>query len=163
MPIKPNFTPEDVSRILERFVVAIEEEAVKVLEFMGEKCLIEARNNHGYEDQTGALTSSMGYVILKDGVAIKEFFGSPREGNEKKGKTNPQMGLERGQEFAKSLTELYREDLAKGLILIVLAGMNYAIYVELKGFNVLTSAQHLAEQELPKLIEDLKEDLKKIN
>jgi hypothetical protein len=160
MGITPQFTVADVKERCDKFVEVVEEEQVKLMSYLGEKCLIEARNFHGYTDQTGALTSSMGYVILKDGVAIKEFFGSPREGSEKKGRTTPQIGLERGQEFAKSLTDLYREDLAKGLILIVLAGMNYAIYVESKGFNVLSSAQHLAEQELPRMLKDLIDDIK---
>lgn len=42
----------------------------------------------------------------------------------------------------------------KGVALVVVAGMNYAAYVEAKGYNVLSSAEHLAERELPRMLEN---------
>ena len=39
----------------------------------------------------------------------------------------------------------------KGLVLIVVAGMNYAAYVEAKGYNVLSSAELMAENILKQL------------
>ena len=42
-----------------------------------------------------------------------------------------------------------------GVCLVVTAGMNYALYVESKGYNVLSSAEHIAERELPRMLENL--------
>ena len=39
--------------------------------------------------------------------------------------------------------------------------MNYAAYVEAKGKNVLTSAEHLAERELPRMLEKLISNIKR--
>jgi hypothetical protein len=48
----------------------------------------------------------------------------------------------------------------KGYVLIVVAGMNYATYVEAKGYNVLSTAEHLAQVEFPRMIAELKSDIK---
>ena len=41
---------------------------------LGEKCVTEMRLNKGYTMQTGALLSSSGYSVFKDGVAIHTAF-----------------------------------------------------------------------------------------
>ena len=45
--------------------------------------------------------------------------------------------------------------------LVVVAGMNYAAYVEAKGYNVLSSAEHLAERELPRMLDKLITNIKR--
>ena len=49
----------------------------------------------------------------------------------------------------------------KGVALVVVAGMNYAAYVEARGKNVLSSAEHLAERELPRMLEKLITNIKR--
>ena len=49
----------------------------------------------------------------------------------------------------------------KGVALVVVAGMNYAAYVEARGYNVLSSAEHLAERELPRMLEKLITNIKR--
>jgi len=41
------------------------------------------------------------------------------------------------------------------------AGMNYAIYLEAKGRDVLTSAEQLAQQELPRMLSELVSNINK--
>ena len=54
-------------------------------------------------------------------------------------------------EFAKKLAAGH----VKGITLIVVAGMNYADNVEALNYDVLTSAELLAEQLVPQILEKL--------
>ena len=49
------------------------------------------------------------------------------------------------------LIEKIKAKYPKGLVLIVVAGKNYAAYVEAKGYNVLSSAELMAENILKQL------------
>ena len=49
-----------------------------------------------------------------------------------------------------------------GICLIVVAGMNYAVYVEGRGKNVLTSAKLLADRLVPQMLEQLGFTIKRI-
>jgi hypothetical protein len=80
-----------------------------------------------YLDQTGNLRSSIGYFIAKDGVIIKG------------------QGTSESRSFASSIIRQYNS----GFSLIVVAGMEYAVYVEAKGYNVISSSELFAIAELP--------------
>ncbi|MCE5321301.1 MAG: hypothetical protein LLF93_09425 [Bacteroidales bacterium] len=112
-------------------------------------CVSHARQvpaSTGFTDQTGNLRSSIGYAVFKNGVAIHESFTPVLEGSE---------GAKTGQALAKRVGAKYTE----GIALVVTAGMNYAVYLESQGRDVLTSAESLAKQELPKLVEELKKNI----
>lgn len=143
MGVIANFTKDDIKKRLDAFLDQIEKQQIKRLQLLGEKCVIEARTNKGYTVRTGALTSSTGYMVFVDGVAIHTAF----EAENGEGSTN---GIQTGQIVAE---QIGRE--TTGVALVVVAGMNYAAYVEAKGYNVLASAEHLAERELPRMLEDL--------
>ncbi len=115
---------------------------INVLEYVGEQCVIEARDNGNYKDQTGNLRSSISYAIVEDGKIIKH--GLPAQYKQgKQGTTEAKKYLQEvGQRFS-------------GTTLIVVAGMNYAAYVERNGYNVLTSAELLADELVPKLLKQL--------
>lgn len=104
---------------------------VKQMIRVGEMCVVEARSNGSYTDQTGNLRNSVGYVVLLDGKI--------------KHKSNI------NHLNAKQVDEIVIK-YPQGIVLIVVAGMNYAAYVEAKNYNVLTSAELLAEQILPTLL-----------
>lgn len=146
MAIKPNFTRDDVQKRLDAFSAMVEKKQIKRLQELGKMCLIEARNNKGYMMQTGALLSSTGYMIFVDGVALHTQFdaASGAESNA------AQNGINAGQSLADKVGKE-----TKGIALVVVAGMNYAAYVEAKGYNVLSSAEHLAKRELPRMLEKL--------
>lgn len=98
--------------------------------YVGEQCIIEARDNGDYTDQTGNLRSSIGYAVLWNGKIIqKECADKVKNGDE---------GTSKGEKF---LSDRIKKAQKKGVVLIVTAGMNYAEYVEAKGYNVLTSAE----------------------
>lgn len=108
----------------------IEQVTKKLLE-VGERCVAEARNNGSYTDQTGNLRNSVGYVVMN-------------------------MGKEVGRSNISTLNQKVIDEIkakyANDVVLIVVAGMNYAAYVEAKNYNVLTSAELLAEKLLNKCL-----------
>lgn len=152
MAIKPNFTKDDVRKRFDAFLNEIEKKQIARLQRLGEMCLVEARTNKGYMMQTGALLSSTGYEVFVDGVAIHSQFdaASGAESNA------AEMGIKSGQSIAETIGKG-----TKGIALVVVAGMNYAAYVEAKGYNVLSSAEHLAERELPRILEKLISNIKR--
>ncbi|MBS7401323.1 MAG: hypothetical protein KIG16_02290 [Eubacteriales bacterium] len=152
MAIKPNFTKDDVRKRFDAFLNEIEKKQIARLQRLGEMCLVEARTNKGYMMQTGALLSSTGYEVFVDGVAIHSQFdvASGAESNA------AETGIKSGQSIAESIGKG-----TKGIALVVVAGMNYAAYVEAKGYNVLSSAEHLAERELPRMLEKLISNIKR--
>lgn len=152
MAIKPNFTKDDVRKRFDAFLNEIEKKQIARLQRLGEMCLVEARTNKGYMMQTGALLSSTGYEVFVDGVAIHSQFdaASGAESNA------AEMGIKSGQSIAETIGKG-----TKGIALVFVAGMNYAAYVEAKGYNVLSSAEHLAERELPRMLEKLISNIKR--
>lgn len=102
---------------------------VNVLCDVGEQCIIEARNNGDYEDQTGNLRSSIGYAVLMNGQVIQsDHVEKIKNGDE---------GVSEGIKYLQSRIKKASK---KGVRLIVTAGMNYAEYVETKKV-VLSSAE----------------------
>ena len=152
MAIKPNFTKDDVRKRFDAFLNEIEKKQIARLQRLGEMCLVEARTNKGYMMQTGALLSSTGYEVFVDGVAIHSQFDAASGAESNAAET----GIKSGQSIAETIGKG-----TKGIALVVVAGMNYAAYVEAKGFNVLSSAEHLAERELPRMLEKLISNIKR--
>ena len=152
MGIKANFTQEDVRKRFDAFLSEIEKKQIDRLNRLGEMCLIEARNNKGYMMQTGALLSSTGYKVFVDGVAVHSQFDAASGAERGAAAT----GMKAGQSIAERVGKG-----TKGVALVVVAGMNYAAYVEAKGYNVLSSAEHLAERELPRMLDKLITNIKR--
>lgn len=143
MALKRNTSQREIDQHLQNEIAKAEEKLVKALHRVGMECLTEARNQGEYIDQTGNLRSSIGYVILKDGMLIDTSdFAKVKDGGE-------------GQRIGKiRLTELSQK-FPNGYVLIMVAGMNYAAYVEAKGRNVLSSSELLAKKTISVLLQKL--------
>lgn len=124
----------------------IEQAIINRLKFVGEKFVINARNNGAYTDRTGNLRSSIGYIILKDGVQVEEKFPGEKAGGKSKGL---QVAIDASSKFP------------KGIVLIVVAGMDYAAAVESRNYDVLTASSITAEADLLKGLQELKTKLGK--
>lgn len=119
---------------------------LRTLQYIGERCVNEARSYNGkaYTDQTGNLRSSVGYVVAIDGkIRTASAFEPIMSG--------ANDGSQRGKAYAKALVSQF----PKGAVLIVVAGERYAKYVAAKGYNVLQSAEQLAEHLCPQLLSQL--------
>ncbi len=102
-----------------------------------------------WDDQTGNLRSSIGYVVCVKGRVVKmSDFSIVREGAE---------GARKGRELAERLA---RELSSRDMALIIVAGEEYAVYVEaVEGKVVLSSAYIHLERTMPSM---LKERIRKV-
>ena len=124
----------------------IEDETIKALQYVGEQAVTYARSipdpehgGQGFKDQTANLRSSIGYGLYYNGVQITASYeGTPE-------------GTAAGQNLA---DRIGRE--TTGYALVVTAGEYYAVYVESKGRDVLTSAEQKAGEWLQEQLDDIK-------
>lgn len=145
--IKRRTTSKQIENYIEEQLELREKVLINTLAYIGEQCVNHARTVElpkGFRDQTGNLRSSIGYIIVKDGKTIQwSDFKQVKDGSE---------GSDSGKRFAESLAKKYR----KGIALIVVAGMNYAYYVEsYHNRDVLTSSELLAKKELERMKKEL--------
>lgn len=130
---------------------------IKKLVEMGEEAYNTAFVKGRYQNITGNLRSSLGYVIAIDGKVVKEGgFKQVRGRGENsqrvefttgtgkevkfwaKGKAGDgSEGSRKGLEYAKELASQYEA----GVTLVVVAGMDYASYVNSRGYDVIDSAE----------------------
>lgn len=115
---------------------------------IGEGAVKIARENGSYHDITGNLRSSIGYVILVDGKVVTN--GTPVRYSGAKGNG------EKGEAAANELLQKLKSKYPWGIVLILCAGMEYAAFVEnVRGKDVLTSAEHLAESLMKQLLKGI--------
>lgn len=120
---------------------------IRVLRFVGEKAVNEARANGTYQDQTANLRNSIGYVIVVNGKIIDENFSASATGKVPTAENPLKYGRDLAHEIAAGQSDI---------ALIVVSGMKYGAYVEARGRNVLTSAEQLANAQVPMLLKQLK-------
>ena len=143
MPINRKQTIAQIKASIQEVIKKKERVIIRNLSYLGEMCVNKAKDSNEYKDQTGNLRSSIGYIILKDGVVLKKGgFEVVKEGDN---------GSNTGYDFAKTLISGKRV----GYVLIVVAGMNYASYVEATGRDVITSAEQLAISEATRILKEL--------
>lgn len=143
MPIKRLTPTAEIDRYITGRVEDIKKAIVYNLCAVGEQVLNAARLTNSYKDQTGNLRSSIGYVVAVDGEIVQmSSFDTVKEGRE---------GSRGGKEYAMQLVR----DFPHGIVLIVVAGMNYASYVSAKGYDVLDSSELLADKLVPQMLQQL--------
>lgn len=126
-----------------------------VMRFIGEECVKIAREQGTYNDITGNLRNSIGYVLVRNGDIICKNF-EERVASKVVDAANGK-GILQGQALAEELAKRF----TKGYALIVVAGMHYAHYVESLNKDVLDSAERYAQQRVPKLMQMLKTQIYK--
>lgn len=102
------------------------------------------RQNHAYQDQTGNLTSSVGCAVVVDGE-IMQISGFEAI------KPTGEQGAREGRSYVQSLASQF----PTGITLIVVAGMNYAAYVERRGIGGMTGGELFAKQAVEDLLLEL--------
>lgn len=138
----PLFSGDDIKRWFDHFQDRAEEKILKLLMAGGEKFVAIARKSGSYDDQTGNLRSSIGYVIAKDGEVIISNFKESNKGSDKS------TGKEKGHRVAEDISLSF----SGGYILVGVAGMDYAAAVEAKGYEVVTGANTLCNEYLKKAL-----------
>ena len=145
MPLIPGFSQGSVNNRVDRFVLSIEQRIIYTLAKVGEAFVNAAREKTpaegSFNDQTGDLRSSIGWVIARDGnILTAKFEGKTAEGRAQ------------GQKTADGVLRQY----SKGFVLVVVAGMEYACAVESKGKDVITGSIPAAKALLKKKIKEYK-------
>lgn len=144
MPIELQ-NPEEISRDvlaarIERYIESI----IATFKRIGEDAVKVARLTHKYKDQTGNLTSSIGYGIVDDGsIIFQSNFDVIKSGVN---------GASEGKAYLRQLASENNQ----GIVLIIVAGKNYAKFVEAKGLNVLAGATIQADAMTKKALKMLK-------
>ena len=151
MGIKVSGIDEIIKQLKEETQKVIEEVATE-LSKIGEEVVKGIVNGEtsSWNDQTGNLRSSVGYIVTKDGE-VKDEGGFQSYA----GATD---GSSRGKEFARSLIYLY----PKGLALIIVAGMEYAAYVEaMENKTVLAQGELEAKRLIDEMMRKLNQQYSK--
>lgn len=142
---------DTVNTMLRQFRDKVEYETVRVLSRLGEECVNRVRDRSAEEswnDQTGNLRSSIGYIISKNGqIVTLSYFKTVKNGAD---------GSEKGKKYAVELANKYRGK----YVLIIVAGMNYAEYVEARSNkDVLGSTELWSKSRINELFSQLKDKL----
>jgi peptidoglycan/xylan/chitin deacetylase (PgdA/CDA1 family) len=118
-----NKDPKEIIEKLRQYIEKDKQNIILVLHRIGQEAVNWARENGSYTDRTGNLRNSIGYIIFENGEE-RDFFGNaPAQANKD------------------VVVRLVRNRIPKhGLALVVFAGMEYGIYVEAKGYIVLSGA-----------------------
>jgi len=138
--LTPDFDSGNIDRGFLSFIKGANDNIEFTLSYVGEQFVNWARSVDSYKDRTGNLRASVGYMIVRDGIVIKEVFPGVFA-----------AGVAEGRKAALEAVGGFSE----GYVLIVVAGMDYAAAVESKGFDVLSGSISPAEKLLKKLVRDL--------
>ena len=81
MALKANFNAIDFERIFKEKQKEVENQIVRVLRYVGDLAVNEAKTNGNYQDQTANLRNSIGFVIAIDGRIVDEDFSLTAKGS----------------------------------------------------------------------------------
>lgn len=135
----------NVIRAIQNQVAKADDMTLQVLKYAGETFVKNARENREFRDDTGNLQSSIGYVIVKDKkIVFKALRGIGKSPTKK------------GQDAAERLAKEIMINLPTGWALIGVAGMEYGIYVEARGIDVITGSVPATQKLLKEVFKELK-------
>jgi len=137
MTMQAAFNDADIDRKLTQVLKGSEDKFCEMYSYVGEQFVNDARGLDSYIDRSGNLRASVGYIIANNGKVVSENI----EGK------SPE-GVATARKILKNEARKY----PKMIVLIVIAGMNYAAAVESKGYDVLSGSASKAE----KLLKNLK-------
>ena len=155
MGITPRFRKTDVLSELEKGKLAIERGLIGTLQLLGEQWVKEAREaldidpglfpKGDYHDRTANLRSSIAYFVLKNGKIVGD----------------NTLGTAEGESAARAVVAS-TPGIDTGYVLVGVAGMEYAGYVESKGYNVITSQANVLFLKLPWYMQKLQDRANKL-
>jgi hypothetical protein len=139
MGFNPRFTAKEINRDLQNYFDHIHHGIVSIMERVGEEFARDAKDGVNisgafpkgdYTDQTANLRSSIGYAIVYDGAIIATSL--------------PVLDTDTG----KIVNEVLTNSVPMKWVLVGFAAMEYASYLESKGYNVITSQSTVAMVDL---------------
>lgn len=135
------WSDREVERWFDYYVDRAEERIYRLLQRAGEEFVKIARRKGNYQDHTGNLRSSIGYVIVKDGDILTENYERSTKGTDK------QSGIQEAKRLVSELVSVYSD----GWVLVGVAAMPYAVYVEaIDNLDVISVATEHTEEWIKK-------------
>jgi len=159
MGIKANFKKEDIDRFCEGFRVAAVNSIVQALGKLGTECVNNARDlpkSIGFEDHTGNLRSSIGFKVFVGGEPVMSDYKKTKPTKSEEGVVYD--GMEKGMSLADSVGS---ECGNHQIMLVVTAGMEYAVHVESTGHRVISTAEQMCRARFPEFMEKVNEIVRK--
>ena len=136
-----DMTPQEIDAFLKEQFEEMDRQTLDNFKLVLSRALAiqraKMRQGGGYDDQTGQLRSSTGGIIYRDGKVLFEDFQLSPYGTDKT------PGLKSGRDLA--FAQL-RE--SKGWGITIVAGMEYASWVESRSLSVLIDAEKEVEKSL---------------
>lgn len=145
--IKQNYTAKDIKSVIMKELEKVKTVVVNRFIRVGEAFVTNARNNGTYKDVTSNLRSSIYYRVYAHGKMVFDGTGAVKRTPE-------------GEAAAKALIEkIEAQILAKygfdSIILVCVAGMHYALYVEAMGRDVITGSSFIAKKQLQTALKEI--------
>ena len=145
MPIKVKFNENSIRELYKKAGKNAINIVSEALDLALLSAVERARSSPEYLNQTGNLRSSLGYTVfyqgLKVGESYKKFSGPSGDGSE---------GITKSRNLAENIAMKHNSE--STMVGVIVAGMEYAIYLEAKGKDVLTGATLILESEFKKLV-----------
>lgn len=113
----------DIDKLFAGVYEAVDIITATVVDAMQMACLEVTQNAkllNTYKDRTHLLRSSIGFVIYNHGEKVAESFGY--------------TGVEKGKRMAEEAAAQYPND----IVAVIVAAADYALYVESKGYDVIS-------------------------
>lgn len=153
MPIKSTFNTSIIKDYLSACSELAENYIYQAFAYLGEQCVNKVRDRSAEEswiDQTGNLRSSIGYIITRNGKVVSTGGFKPTQAPDGGGGD----GQQKGENYANEIAPRFSNS---PLAMIVVAGMEYAIFVEArKNKDVLAATELWARSEWESRIPTLK-------
>lgn len=144
--LKPLWNKQQITKLFQEVAERADGIVLQMLNEAGEQFVTYARQQtpeDSFYDHTQNLRNSIGFVVVKNGQITKENFEQNGGGSEGV-PTARQLCLELASEFS------------NGYVLIGVAGMQYAAYVEaIEGKDVISNAASFTEEHIKKVAQDL--------
>lgn len=151
--IKPKFSATDIAKWSADVRAKVINAMLSRLQYVGETFIVNARNTNTYQDQTGNLRSSIGYLVSYNGSILGRNFEAAGRGS-----TSGAEGVSKAQQLAQDIADNYPQ----GFVLVCVAGMDYAAAVESKGFDVITNSSTTAVTDLRQAMRELKDKISRL-
>jgi hypothetical protein len=132
-----NWIMEDVNEWFDELVETFRE---KGREFTT-RARAKTKSEGGFGNITWNLRSSIGYCLMYENKVVESYFPSIKGGT---------SGEAKGRELAETLA-IYG-DHGDGIVLVLVAGEDYASFVKAKGYDVIQSSSAKFETELTQLL-----------
>lgn len=132
-----------VQKWLKNVIISIQEAMQMTLQ----EAVNKAKSVNTYKDQTNNLRSSIGYVLYYNGQEVAQAFAKSGTGQE----GNGSEGVQRGKDLAGRAAKKY----SRGFVGVLVAGENYAVFVESKGYDVITGSTLRFADDLQKYLDSV--------